>query len=166
MKPLRKSTFKVANWLSQWYTSAMVFDTLNYNTTFGPPFVSVKVSQHISVCNLFSTPKRPACAVSLPVPANPLYINVGPGRHGHCTGEQRNVKCGVTKSWERLFVLITSSIEHYVEGCSAGCVSAGLCGPANGWPNVWGKAMWPWVYPGSHLYLRRFTMETLSCECR
>lgn len=166
MKSLRKSTLKVTDWLSRWCTSPVVSDTLNYNTTFGPPFVSVKVSQHISVCNLFFTPKRPACVVSLSVSANPLYINVAQVAHGHCTGKQRNVKFSVAKSWERPFVLITSSIEHYVEGCGAGCVSAGLWGPAYGWPNIWGKAMWPWVYPGSHLYLRRLTMETLSCECR
>lgn len=76
----------------------VVSDTLNYNTTFGPPFVFVKVSQHISVCNLFFTPKRPACVVSLSVSANPLYINVAQVAHGHCTGKQRNAKFSVAKS--------------------------------------------------------------------
>lgn len=58
--------------------SFVVSDTLNYYTTFGPPFVSVKVFQTISISNLFFTPKE-ACIQSLLVRLclqTPLHIKV------------------------------------------------------------------------------------------
>lgn len=53
----------------------MLSDTLDNYATFGPLFVSIKVSDYISLSNLFFTQKRPACAVCMsPLQASkPLY---------------------------------------------------------------------------------------------
>lgn len=73
--------------------SFVVSDTLNYYATFGPPFVSVKVFQPISVSNLFLTLKK-ACMHGLLVSVckPPLYKG-GAGRTQalHCKTRQRKV---------------------------------------------------------------------------